>query len=260
MPKPEKIIPTNGLYPRPLRIKEKEMLESVLPSDRAGYLEYRQLIDKMVVLGEGRRGKGNLILGFEGDKPDITSPLAPVIAFGILETDRGEFSITVRQYIGRQIDVEIVSQREEELPDSFDEKRRWTFSSWMPGLPSPRSGEHLREVIITNNLTLAISPTDRRLWLYDHRTGMNHLIPITSFYGELMVRRKDRDIKVVPQPDRFFTDLDKFADEEMRLAFLSYNKLHPKVSVDVSEVDRPDPKLGRFLRSLFGRKAHDASS
>jgi hypothetical protein len=57
----------------------------------------------MIVLGEGRRGKGNFVLGFEGDKADITSPLPPVVAFGMIETPKGSVSITVRQYVGKQI-------------------------------------------------------------------------------------------------------------------------------------------------------------
>jgi len=245
----------NTSYPRKLRGKERDLLESVLPDDRPGYSHYRRLIGSMTVLGEGRRGEGNLILGFEGDEPDTTSPLAAVIAYGVVETTRDQYSITVREYVGDQIDVEIVSNKGEEIPDHFEEKRRWTYSTWLSGSPSPATGAPVREIIVDDNLVLVIAKQDRRLWVYDKATGINHLIPITNFYNELMLYRNIRDPKIALRSNLFFEDLTSYKDTELRAAFIAYNKLRPKVEVKQSEYVQKESGLKGLLHKVFSRKA-----
>jgi len=218
-----------------------------------GYREYRNLIQEMIVLGEGRRGKGNFVLGFEGDETDITSPLPPVIAFGIIETTRGSFSITVRQYVGKQIDVELVSDRGDDVPEVFDERRRWTFSSWTPGQRSPQSGSVVREVDVTTQVTLAFSTVDRRMWVYDHRSGMNHPLPVTTFHGELMVHKNLRDPKTVLKPDRFFDDLEKYSDSDLREAFITYNALRPRFTIERSDAEKKGSTFGVGMTKFFTR-------
>src|ERR1700690_798280 len=96
-------------YPRPLRPKELDLLETVLPVDRPGYRALRDRMESMTVLGEGRRGEGDLMLGIPPDAPDTVSPLPPVIAYGVVETTRDAFTISVREEAWAQINVEIVS-------------------------------------------------------------------------------------------------------------------------------------------------------
>ena len=236
-------------YPRKLRNKEWDLLESVLPADRPGYKHYRDLISTMMVLGEGRRGAGNLVLGFEHDTADIGSPLAPVVAYGMVETTRDKFSITVREYVGEQIDIEIISTSGDEIPDHFEEKRRWTYSTWTPGTPSPSTGSPVREIAIDNAITLAIATAEKRIWVYDGRTGMNHLIPITNFYNELMLHKHIRDPKIALRSALFFQDLDTYNDRELRASFIAYNTMKRRVEVQAPETMKE--KGG--IRALFGK-------
>ena len=236
-------------YPRALREKERDLIEFVLPDDRPGYRQYREWIASMVVLGEGRRGKGNLVLGMEGDKADVTSPLASVVAYGVVETTLDKFSISVREYVGRQIDVEIVSTRGEEVPNHFEEKRRWTYSSWRPGHSSPATGFPLREVLVADNLALAIAKQEKRLWVYDGVSGMNLLIPITNFYNELMLYKSIRDPQIALKSDLFFRNLDSYTDAELRASFIAYNKLKHKVELEI----RSPIVEQRGLKSYFTR-------
>ncbi len=127
-------------YPRKLRPKELDLLEGVLPLERPGYRQYRQMIGSMVVLAQGTRGPGHYLLGPPGGVPDHSMPLAPVIAFGIVETTETSYAVTVREKTGDQIDVEIVSASEEEVPEHFEEKKRWTYSNWLPGVAFARNG------------------------------------------------------------------------------------------------------------------------
>src|SRR6266851_5448202 len=118
------------MYPRPLSERERESLEWILPADRKGYNRYRETIRRMEVIGEGRRGKGEMILGRAETEVDFSSPLAPVFAYGAIETDLGTISITLREMIDDQISVEIVSHASDDVPLEFKESRRWTYSTW----------------------------------------------------------------------------------------------------------------------------------
>lgn len=243
-----------AFYPRKLRAKERDLLEAVLPESRPGYKAYRDLLPEMDVIGEGRRGTGNLVLGRPGDRPDLSLPLGPVIAFGMVETTRDSFSVSVREQVVHQIDVDIVSSHGEAIPDHFEEKRRWTYSSWTPGTPSPQTGEIAREVRINENLVLGILMKERRLLLHERSSGMNHLIPVTNFYNELMLVRRIRDPKIALHSDLMFHDARTYGEDDLRRALIAYNTLKRRVSI----TDTPDfSKPGRgipFLRKLFGKQ------
>jgi hypothetical protein len=231
-------------FPRGLRLKERDLLESVLPSDRPGYRRYRELLETMQVIGEGRRGAGNLILGHPGDVPDLTSPFAPVVAYGIVETTRDRYTITVRESRGDQIDAEIVSLHDEVIPEHFEEKRRWTYATWRPGSVSPATGTPVREVQIDSRSVLVIAVADKRLWLYDGATGMNHPIPVTNYHNELMLHKQIRDPAIALQAGLLFDQLSSYSDDDLREAFVSYNAARRRVEVET--LPRPAPNRGFF--------------
>lgn len=244
-------------YPRVLRDKERDLLESVLPGDRPGYAAYREHLGILQVIGAGRRGEGNFLLGEAGSIPDLASPLPPVIAYGIVETTRDRFTVTVREIAGGQIDVEIVSLHGEPIPDHFEEKRRWTYSTWRPGEPSPATGLPVREVRLDSVRTLIVAPADRRLWLYDAETGMNLPLPVTGYHNELMLLLGIRDPKVALRADRFFEQHEAYPDADLRTAFISYNTVRRRVSLDVPSQVQPSRGFRDRLAELFQRgKSH----
>jgi hypothetical protein len=212
------------------------------------------MVGKMVVLGQGRRGTGNIVLGFSPDFPDHTSPLPSLVAFGMVETTQDTFSVTVRECTGNQIDIELVSSKEGEIPDHFEEKRRWTYSTWIPGMPSPHSGESVREVHVDGAITLAISPEELRLWIHDRRTGMVHLIPVTPYYNALMIRNQVRDPEIVLDSHRLFTDMGSYSDDDLRNAFIMYNTVKRRVDIH-PEPHRPSERsLATLVRNLLREK------
>lgn len=239
----------SDIYPRPLREKELDALDFVLPEGSPGYAEYRRRVARMVVLAEGRRGKGNLVLGEWGDRADTSSPLAAVVAYGVVETTQDTYTITVRECINDQIDVEIVSSHGGEIPDHYEEKRRWTYSSWRPGMLSPATGMPVREVRVTSSHVLVVARDDRRIWLHDAGTGINHLIPITNFYNELMLHKGIRDPKIALDARLFFDDVEKYSDADLREAFVAYNRVRKKVDLIMEET----PAAPRGWKAFFGR-------
>ncbi len=244
--------PSNPDYPRDLRAEERTLLHMVLPQERPGYRKYRELMDGMKVIGEGRRGRGNIVLGRPGETPDLGSPLPPVVAYGAVEREEESLSVTVREVVGEQIDVEIVPSRGGAPVPRVSGGRMWTYSTWRPGSPSPFTGTPLREVAIEAGIVLAISRDEGRLWVFDATSGMNILIPITNFYNELMLHKRIRDPKVALSSNRFFPHLEEYTDDDLRAAFLAYNKVRRKVDVQSKEV--MPAKSSRFasLKRLLG--------
>lgn len=239
------------VFPRNLRAKERDLLEFVLPAESPGYNDYRRCIAMMVVLSEGRRGKGNFVLGKQGDRADITSPLPSVVAYGVVETTLGTFTITVRELVCDQIDSEIVSNRGEEIPDHFSETRRWTYSMWRPGMLSPATQTPVREVNINETHVLAIAPPEKRLWLFDGELLMNHLIPITNYYNELMLYKNIRDPKVALKSGLLFDQLERYSDADLRAAFIAYNSVRKKVNLRIEDATEEEKGLKSFFRRLM---------
>jgi hypothetical protein len=237
-----------------LRAKELDLLETVLPVDRPGYRAIRDRLESMSVLGEGRCGEGDLILGLPGDIPDETSPLPPVIAYGAVETTRDAFTISVREEAGNQINVEIVSSSGTVIPDHYEEKRRWTYSWWSPGDPSPATGAPVREILIGAEVTLAFAPSEKRIWVHERSGGIVRLIPITNYYNELMIRRGVRDPRIALVPSLLWKDLKAYSDEELLRAFVAYNALRQRVPLHVDSPPLRRSGIPLFIRQLFKRR------
>ncbi|HTY59976.1 MAG TPA: hypothetical protein VMF59_14235 [Bacteroidota bacterium] len=241
-------------YPRPLRPKELDLLETVLPVDRPAYREVRDRLQAMTVLGEGRRGEGDLILGVPGDTPDRESPLPPVIAYGMVETTHDNYSVTVREEASAQINVEIVSGSGRGIPDHYEEKRRWTYSWWSPGNASPATGAPVREVPVEAGVTLAFAPAEKRIWVHERSSGIVRLIPITNYYNDLMIRRGVRDPRIALHPSLLWENLHTFPDSDLLQAFVAYNALRGRIPL------RAEPRPARrsgiplFIRQLFTRR------
>lgn len=248
-------------YSGKLTEREQELLYWLLPEDRVGYQLYRDLLETMVVLGEGRRGRGNLVLGHQEDVLDTNAPLAPVFAFGVIEAEDQNILVTIREEQGGQVEVEIVGSKSDEVPDQFMEKRRWCYSTWSPGDPSPSSRGSVREVKLKGkgefNVILAISTSEKRLWVYDSKDQVNHLIPVTNFYNELMLLKGIRDPNLAFQSSKLFERLSEFSDGDLARTFLSYNRLKRKVDVGVDrvEIGQELSTWKKILRSLLGKKS-----
>jgi hypothetical protein len=242
----------NGQFPRELTAVEKELLLWVLPEDRSGYREYRELVQSWNVMAQGRRGEGNYILAADGEQVDNESPLPQILAQGVVLTTEGQITVTVRERLGNQIEYEIDGIRRATSHGAFKEIKRWTLSTWSPGMPCPNCGTMLREVKMKTEhgrtLTLALCAKDHRLWVHDDITQINHPIPVTNIYNELVMHKNVRDPKVAFDSQRLFTDLHAFSDAELAKAFVTYNDIRTKVQLnDRIHLDKPRK------RSLWNR-------
>jgi hypothetical protein len=234
-------------------------LEWILPADRPGYSAFRAQLDGFQVIGQGRRGEGEVVLGLPGTVPDLGPPLGSVFSYGAIETNFGTISVTVREPVEGQASLEIVSHRAERVPDEFEEARRWTYAGWNPGEPCPQCGSAPREVAMRtgagDRLVLAICVGDRRLWVHTAASLVNRLIPVTNFYNEIMLHKNIRDPKIALDSRRLFADLGSFTDGDLARAFETYNALKMKVHVDgpVRPEGAPSGGVLATLKKLLSR-------
>ncbi|MEX1139646.1 MAG: hypothetical protein WEF53_09930 [Bacteroidota bacterium] len=246
------------VFPRDLTATERGLLMWVLPDERWGYRAIRSLVKEWKVTSRGRRGSGNYILSALDERVDGESPLPQVFAYGVVETDQGGISVTIREPLGNQVEFEIATLGRGDVVVPFHEIRRWTFSTWNPGEPCPICSRAVREVVMATasgrRMVLAICAADKRLWVCDERTQVNHPVPITNFYNELMFRQHIRDPEIALHPDRLFSALNKYEDAALIGAFRSYNMIRTKVPLE-EEIIVPAAKRKEMLdrvRAFFG--------
>ena len=242
-------------YPRPLTKQEAEWIAWILPNDSSGYREWHNLIRSMSVIGEGRRGEGEIILSKEPGIPDFGPPLPPVLAYGMIENDFGSISITLREPFDGQVSLEIVSHAGRTIPDRSVERRRWTYSTWFPGQSCPQCSSSVREIpMITGDaqeFVLAVCSRDRRIWVYEKQTGINKLIPVTNFYNELMLHKNIRDPKIALDHKRLFSDLGSYSNADLKYAFSTYNTIMPHLRAQGGIVVE-QKKAASLLQRLTG--------
>lgn len=250
-------MPIGEDFPRELTPQERELLLWVLPPERCGYREYRERVNNWKVVAQGRRGEGNYILARADERVDTESPLPHIVAYGIVVAETGELSVSVREALGNQLEFEIVGVRGNVDPANVREIRRWSLSSWSPGMPCPQCGRAIRQVSMVSatgqHFVLAICTGDQRVWLYDEQRGVNLPIPVSNFYNELMLHKNIRDPKIALDAKRLFLHLSEFSDTDLQRAFRSYNKIRTKVALEgeiVVEEKRPSllDRLLRFFR------------
>lgn len=249
-------------YPRQLTARERELIEWILPVDRKAYRHYRDAVSSMEVVGEGRRGKGEIVLGQPGTGPDFSSPLGAVFAYGVMETSSGVLSVTLREMTDGQLSVEMVGQQSEDVPEEFEEIRRWTYSTWKPADPCPQCRQPVRQVEMsggeagTQHLTLALCRVDRRIWVFDELSQVVRLIPVTNYYNELMLHLNIREPDVALNSRNLFTNLPRYSNADLTLAFQSYNALRNKVRTEgpVRSLPGENPSGWKRLTKLFGKE------
>lgn len=233
--------------PRPVTPVEADWLDFLLPADRPGYALLRGIVAPLEVLGEGRWGEGDLVLGSDGQTIDLEAGMEPVAAFGEIRHDRGAvITLTLHQPDDEgRVEFQIGGS----IPAGEREISRWSYSRWSPGDRCPSTGGDVREVLLgAGDLVLCISPAARSLWLFDATTMMNTLLPITNFYNELVMSLGIRDPKIALDHSRLFTESGSFGDDDLRAAFQRYNTAFRKIDPDRLSNPADQPAGPKSLR------------
>ena len=99
-------------------------------------------------------------------------------------------------------------------------------------------------------LVLVLCGRDRRIWVYDTRSGVNALIPVTGFYNELMLQMGVKDPKIALDPKRLFNIPDAQSEAELIQAFSSYDRLRNRVVLSGDLITASERKLNWIERRL----------
>jgi hypothetical protein len=238
-------------FPRGLSDRERAWLDYILPAASPGCASFRSMLEPLVVLGEGRWGRDDFILGRIGQEIDRTEGMLPVMAYGEIACtadDGAPFTITLAVHQPNDdgmIEFQVGTLGAGALPAEWSERSRWSYSHWKPGAPCPATGERVREIALDSagELLLVISPAKRVLWLHDARTMVSTLVPVTNFYNELMLLKGVRDPKIALDHKRLFDDLASYTDADLRGAFARYNVSFRKV--DATRLREEQPATAR---------------
>ncbi|MFO7446653.1 MAG: hypothetical protein R6W90_09810 [Ignavibacteriaceae bacterium] len=238
------------MFPREITALEKELLFSVLPVNKPGYAGYRDKIERLVVTGQGRFGNSNFILGKAGSSPDLSLPSSPVFALGTIIYTMNKADIVIHEAVDDEIEYDISVDND---ASELNEIKRWNYSEWEPGDNAPGDNSYVKETEIVNDeFILAIAPVDKKIWLHVKESGINMLIPVTNFYNYLMMVKNIRDKEKVFKPALLFADLKDFNDDELRLAFIAYNKYFKRIKIDYPQA-QPAEQPKKNIFKLFKR-------
>lgn len=217
-------------YPRKLSPLEEELLFLILPDNKPGYLHYRELISKLSVTGEGNGGESNLFLGKEGTIPDTVSPSRPVFALGTLYYDKGIIDLVIHEEIDNEI--ECIIEGDISIISKGVLQKNINYSDWVSGMSSPEKNEPVREILMKpTSYLLAFAAAEKKIWLHNVASGVNHLIPLSNYYNSLMLLKNERKSSVALNPKLFFNNLEIYENEELVSAFLIYNKYMKRVQL-----------------------------
>lgn len=243
------------LFPRKLTDKERDLLFSILPESKIGYKVYRDKIERLFIIGQGRFGGGNFILGNKDDKPDLSLQSAPVFAIGTNHYEEALIDIIIHEENDNKIEFDIAVKENIFIPDKLTVIKKWNFSEWVPGQNTPGDDSFVREVVIyPDKYILAIALSHKKIWFYEKKSGVNHILPVSNFYNELMRVLKIKNEEMFKKPSLFFEKLDSYKDEDLALAFLSYNKYMHKLKIDYSLFEKPVKiKKRKSLLKIFKR-------
>lgn len=219
-----------NVFPRDLSKVEKECLSFVLPENKPGYKLYKLLIEESIIHGIAEGNRTGYLLGRRDKIIDDGITPTPLFASGNLLLDNKNVEILIYQVYDEIIEAEI--NFSDAGINNTRQKSNWTYSDWLPGMASPEDDTPVREIKISGvDYVLAIAEKTKRIWLYEKESGLNHFIPVTNFFNELMRYKNIRDPKIALKPSELFNQIDSYSDDDFRNVLIRYNKYLKRFSI-----------------------------
>lgn len=240
-------------FPRHLDKNEFKLLAAILPFNKTGYKKYYNFISSAFVVSNGRFGGGNLILGSIDAIADLSIPSTPIIANGKVKTNIGEYYLTIHDLENDLLEVDI-NPFPVENSDLIVENVS-SISMWKPGEPSPGNFKVKEYEIESKKYVLAICKDEKAIWLYEYASGLNHSIPVSNFFIELVNIKREKSSPIIKDPSKIFDIIDLYSDYEIILAFLLYCRYKRKFNFDnLLQQHLIDQKRTKRRFNIFRRK------
>ena len=242
-------------FPRELSSIEKFCLLSILPAAKPGYNFYRRLIDNYMVIGSGRFEGNNFDLGKKNDKPDLTIASSPVFAIGSVKINDEIIDVIIHENEEDKIEFDLSGDLENILNINEEIKNVKTLSKWNPGEKEPYNNTVVREYNIKDDkYILCIAQGIKKIWHHKKDSGVNHIIPLTNFFNELMRIKNVRNANTPLNPSYFFPNLDEFSEQEIINAFIMYNKYMNKFKLPFRKMNVEKQKKKRKISKFFSKE------
>jgi len=243
------------IYPRELSETEIFIIKKLLPQNKTGYQNYVNKLDDIFVIGNGRFGENNYFLGSENLQPDLEVPSSPVFAIGTVKFKETDVYSIIHEEFDEMIEIDFQSDIPIDKINIGNYISTDTLSEWLPGKNNFSENTSLREVHFKeSNFVLAIECKQKKIWLYEDTTGMNHLISLTRFYSELMRIKNIKDPSIALKYELLFKDIDTFTNTELQKAFFIYNKMAKKVILNENDlVNSINTKNRKFFDRFIKR-------
>lgn len=248
-------------FPRRLTPLEHELIFNQLPDSSDAYRSYRERIDRMQVVGLGKRGAGHLVLGEQKPLADVLEMVTPVFAVGGAESPQASLTIVIHEIEAETISVELMTLKGSFETFSISGAKMWSISDWKAGDPCPKCSARVREVKLPVSkteqaATLVVCKEHRGIWVSDGSLKINRIIPVTAFLSELEAQRNLREGGRTYHPvRRVFDEIDGYPDSEFVHAFVLYNKFWRKMELSDAAVEAPERQSFAFkVASRFAFK------
>ncbi len=217
------------------------ILRWVLPRKRQVYDAVYEQLRRAHHLAPGRWGEGHLLFCLSESTDDERESPSSVFAYGVVEYRSSSLIVTVHDEADETIEAQFsgVGHQDEDMT------RRYCYSYWNPGDPSPAAGTAVRELTLSPRYVLVLARGDEKLWIHDRETQRNILIPQTQFYVELTRVQPGRGRRQFHPRELFLSD--DFTDEQLIAAFHTYNRSWRKVQLAQNAPQRNRSRL----KSLF---------
>lgn len=234
---------------------EEYLLYSLLPDSKTGYKSFKQKLSGKVVVGHGRFGGSNLVLGNKNDKPDLDIPSTQIFAFGHYFSNDINFNVVIHEEDEEMIEVDLGEYNLHPNEIEIENINFWTYSTWIPGESAPGDSSAVREVpFAEGNYCFVIAPGHKRIWLNEKSTGINYIIPITNYFNELMLVKGIKDPKIALNVNRFFDTHKDYSDNDIILGFLSYNRYLKRINIDNDLFGEPNRSQKKSFFSIFKKR------
>lgn len=236
---------------RKLSQTELKLLFAILPEEKPAYKKYHYRLTELFVIGNGRFGSNNLILGNLSDEPDTTLPSSPVFSFGEIVFSGKKFEVIIHEEEEEKIEIELpdVSEFGSFSQPVFDSINSIAFYS---PLEANKKYEPNRKVeLINGEFYLSFIFNIKKIIVTDLKNGYNALIPVSNYYNELMFVKNIRDPKTALKPQLLFNEIEKYSDRDLAEAFIYYNKLFRRVNLNIIQKTVNPPVKEGFFKKLF---------
>lgn len=251
----------NSNFPRDLTKIEEMVLYSILPENKNGYNDYRNKISNLKVLGNGRFGGNNFILGKEGIEIDLSISSAPVFAIGTVSFAECDSETVIHEEQDEMIEYDInLIQNITNANLTLDQFVKDeiinvdSLSFWNPGDKALYDHSFVNEFeLFPGKYVLAVAASLKKIWLHSFQTGVNHIIPLTNFYNELMRHKNIKDHTVALNPNKFFEQVEEYSVDDIRKTLINYSWYLKKFDMneaafDVSSSKEPSKSFINILR------------